>query len=356
MDPNSKVIPLHLHPLGFIESFTHFGADLETLLEGTDINRNMFEQRDVKISYVQQQRLLNNGVKLCNTPGLGLMVGDYFDWSYHGTVGGIMQCAPSLKEAGAALRRYLLMAQPYYCMYVKKPYFFVDSNGLFTNPIRDFATLNNDPDVLTFEMEFRISQTTKIWDACGNKSVPNPAIHLRINYPEPFYGDLYREILPAATITFGCEELSISAHYLFVTEPWRQFRKNAFQRIIDQCEEEFQRTEIEPSYTEKVRWHIYLDFFDANLSLEKISEIMSLSPRALTRKLAHEGTSFRNILHEVKMELTATHLRSSHLSVDAIAELMGFSSASSLRRAIKNWSGNAAGEFRGDVVPMRKRA
>ena len=28
MDAHARVIPLHVHPLGFIESFTHFGADL----------------------------------------------------------------------------------------------------------------------------------------------------------------------------------------------------------------------------------------------------------------------------------------------------------------------------------------
>jgi len=71
-----------------------------------------------------------------------------------------------------------------------------------------------------------------------------------------------------------------------------------------------------------------------------------MTPRRLTRQLALEKTSFRTLMHEVRMELTSHHLRASRLSVDEIAELMGFSSASSLRRAIRNWTGEAAGSVR----------
>lgn len=361
MDPHTKIIPLHLHPMGFIEAFCHFGADLDALLEGTEINKNMFEQKEAKISYAQQKKLLKNGIALCRKPGLGILIGLYMDWSYNGTVGSVVHCAPSLKDAGAALRRYLVVAQPYYQMYVKKPNFYVDAEGMFINPIKDFAT-NDDPCVLDFEREYRITVTARVWDMCGNKSVPKPGVHLRLNYPEPAHLELYKQI-PVESITFGCPEASISAHFGFVTEPWRHFRRNAFQRVMEQCEEEFRQTNIERTYAEKVRWHIYLNYFDTALSLEKIAEVMSLSPRALTRKLANEDTSFRNIHHEVKMEITAYHLASSTLSVDRIAELMGFSSASSLRRAVKNWSGSTAGdlrsgELRGDIemIEHRRRA
>ncbi len=73
MDVNSKVIPLHLHPLGFIEAFTHFDADLGQLLSNTNINENMLSSKDVKISYAQQHQLIKNGIRLCNKPGIGLL-------------------------------------------------------------------------------------------------------------------------------------------------------------------------------------------------------------------------------------------------------------------------------------------
>ena len=59
----------------------------------------MFEMQEVMISYRQFQRLLYNGIHLCQRPGLGLAVGMHFDWSYWGPVGYVVHCSPSLKHA-----------------------------------------------------------------------------------------------------------------------------------------------------------------------------------------------------------------------------------------------------------------
>ena len=77
MDPNAKVIPVHLYPMGFIEGFTRFGAPLDALLRGTGIDRRMLDSGNGRISYAQQGRLIRNGVALCQTPGLGLLIGVY---------------------------------------------------------------------------------------------------------------------------------------------------------------------------------------------------------------------------------------------------------------------------------------
>src|SRR5688572_2981126 len=102
MDTHVRVIPLHLHPLGFIESFTHFGANLTALLHNTGIDRSMLDDRNTYISYAQQRQLVQNGLALCKRPGLGLLVGKHIDWSYYGTVGGVINCSPSLRDAGEA--------------------------------------------------------------------------------------------------------------------------------------------------------------------------------------------------------------------------------------------------------------
>lgn len=347
MDVNSKVIPLHLHPLGFIEAFTHFDADLGQLLSNTNINENMLSSKDVKISYAQQHQLIKNGIRLCNKPGIGLLVGQFIDWSYNGPVGGIVNCSPSLRDAGEAFIRYVMIAQPYYAMYMSKPKYYIDDQGMVVGPIRHFAADNDDAELHLFECEYRLAVSLRLLDMCGNKSVENTDVIVGLQYPEPSYSSIYRD-LPCATVSFDCDQSFIAVHHTFITEPWRLFRKHAFERIITQCEEEFQKAEIETTYTAKVRWHIS-NMFNQQATLEKVAEILALSPRALTRKLAAENTSFRNIMHDVRMELVSYHLQASKLSVEQIAELMGFSGASSLRRAVKNWSGNAVSHLRNEI-------
>lgn len=344
MDIHSKVIPLELHPMGFIEAFTHYGADLDQLLEKTMINRNMLSTKGIKISYQQQSQLITNGIELCNRDGLGLLVGMYMDWSYNGSVGSVVHCSPSLREAGAAMRRYLVIAQPYYAMYVGEPNVYIDENQQLVNPIRFFVNESSNKKLFEFELEYRLAVTLRLIDECGNKNIADPGVHLYLDRPKPAHYALYEQ-LPVSTITFDCEQTAISSHYTFFTETWRELRRPNFDRLMTQCEEELSEAKIETSFSAKVRWHVGL-YFNEQVSLETIAGYLSMTPRALTRKLALEGTSFRNIVHEVRMELTAFHLRSSTLSVDRISEIMGFSSPSSLRRAVKNWSGETAGDLR----------
>ena len=354
MDIFSKVIPLHLHPLGFIEAFLHYGADLGEVLDNTQINENMLGSKDVKISREQQHTLILNGIRSCNKPGLGILVGQFMEWSYNGPVGGIVHCSPSFRAAGDAFLRYVMIAQPHYAMYLTRPRYFIDENGMVIAPNQYFATEAYDPQLYMFEREYRLTVSLRLLDMCGNKAVDNTDVIVGLNYPKPAHAALYDE-LPCTSIEFGKDYSYVGAHHLYVTTPWRQFRKHAFDRIIEQCEEEFLRTNIEQSYTAKVRWHIST-LFTNQVTLEIVAEALGLSPRALTRKLAAENTSFRNILHDIRMEFVTFNLQSSRLSVEEIAEITGFSGASSLRRAIKNWSGNAAGELRNcnkpTVIPI----
>jgi AraC-like DNA-binding protein len=347
MDINSKVIPLHLHPLGFIEAFLQFGGNLGDLLKNTNINENMLTAKDVKISYAQQSQIVLNGIDSCNKPGIGLLVGQTIDWCYNGPVGGVVNCSPSLAEAAKAFLRYVMISQPYYAMYLTAPHVYVDNRGMIVAPLRYFVSEDYDPRLYVFEYEYRLAKILRLWDTCGNKSVENTDVLVGLTCPEPAHSHMYRE-LPCTSVDFNCDQSYVAAHYTFITTPWRLFRKHAFDRIIEQSEEEFQRANIEPTATTQVRWHIST-LFNQQASLEKVAEIMGLSPRALTRKLAAEKTSFRTIMHDVRMEIVSYHLQSSTLSVDEIAEIMGFSGASSLRRAIKNWSGSAVSNIRGEI-------
>lgn len=344
----AKQIPLQLHPLGFVEAFTHFGADLNRLLENTGITPALLSSKAAKISYNQQNQLLRNGIRLCRKPGIGLLVGNYMDWNYNGTVGNVVHCSPSLKDAGEAFRRYLLIAQPYYTMYIHKPNIYIEEGGMVVNPMRHFASPPGDAELNLFEAEYRLAVTLRIYDMCGNKTVADPSVRVKLHYPAPEHTHLYDE-LPCDSVAFDCPESSITAHFEFINKPFRLFRKAAFDRIVAQCEDEFQKADLESTATRKVRWHVSAYFNSApgrQITLEEIAEILAISPRALSRRLAAEGTNFRNILHEVRMEVASHHLRSSRLTVEKIADLMGFSNASSLRRAIKNWTGSSVGEIR----------
>ena len=342
-DIDTRIIPLHLHPMGFIEVFTQLGVSLQALLQGTGITEAMLQARGIKISYTQQQRLVSNALSVCRRPGVGLLVGQMLDWTFYGTVGGVVHCSPTLRDAAEAFRRFIMIAQPYYSVIGRKPSHYIAQGRVF-QPLRTVRSPLEHPALAQFELEFRLASALRIWDTCGNKSVADPSIHVNLAMPEPAHVQMYRS-LPCATLQFGAEESSISGHFTYVIEPFRLYRRQAFDRLIERCEQELAETNLETTHASKVRWHVY-GHFDKQLTLDQVAELMHMTPRALARRLSSEQTSFRAILHEVRMELTSHHLRASHMSVEQLAELMGFSSPSSLRRAIRNWSGTSVSEVR----------
>jgi AraC-like DNA-binding protein len=336
MNAQTPVIPLHLHPLGFIEAFTQLGANLDALLRHTRIDKNTLNSRDILISYAQQRQLIVNGMALCPQPGLGLLVGRQFDWAYYGTVGAAVQCSPSLRDAGEAFLRYQMILQPFYGQHVRKPNVYLDTNNLLVHPLRCFPSPDSNAAQQQFELEFRLAVTLRLWDACGNKAVNDPAVHIGLQYPEPAHVDIYR-LLPCSSLRFNCKQSYLAAHLDFVAQPFRLLRKPIFDRVLEQCEEELQRANSQTSCEAKVRWHLHARFAK-QVSLEQVAQILALTPRTLTRRLADEHTSFRQLLHDVRMEIAAHHLRYSRLCVDKVAELVGFSCAASLQRAMRHWS------------------
>ena len=71
-----------------------------------------------------------------------------------------------------------------------------------------------------------------------------------------------------------------------------------------------------------------------------------LSQRTLRRRLDDEGTSYRKLIDEVRLELARTYLTSTALPVGEIAALLGYDDAANFRRAFKRLQRQSPAEFR----------
>ena len=69
--------------------------------------------------------------------------------------------------------------------------------------------------------------------------------------------------------------------------------------------------------------------------------------RPAWRKLSENGVTYQTLLDQVRRDLAVDYLRNSLLTVEQIAELVGYGEAASFRKALRRWTGKAPGEFRG---------
>src|SRR5262249_51637173 len=104
--------------------------------------------------------------------------------------------------------------------------------------------------------------------------------------------------------------------------------------------------------TDAVRRYLAGGLGDGQPTLEQIAPRLHMSPRTLHRRLEEEGTSFRQVLSEVRRELAARHLSEGRLAIGEIAFLLGFSEPSAFHRAFKRWTGHAPLAWR-ELPPHR---
>jgi AraC-like DNA-binding protein len=72
-----------------------------------------------------------------------------------------------------------------------------------------------------------------------------------------------------------------------------------------------------------------------------VAQQLGMSSRSLTRHLADEGTTFGEILEQVRQRLAARYLADDRMSVQQIAWLLGYSEVAAFNHAYKRWTGTA---------------
>jgi AraC-like DNA-binding protein len=71
-----------------------------------------------------------------------------------------------------------------------------------------------------------------------------------------------------------------------------------------------------------------------------------MSTRAMQRLLKGSGTSFRQLLDEVRNEHARGYLTSTSFSDGEVSFLLGFEDPNSFYRAFRSWNGMSPTEFR----------
>jgi AraC-like DNA-binding protein len=97
--------------------------------------------------------------------------------------------------------------------------------------------------------------------------------------------------------------------------------------------------------------------------LSWVARRLGTSTRTLQRRLASQGTSFAEIVDEVRRVLALRLLAEHGVSIREVGFLLGFSEPKAFRRAFRRWTGKSPRSFRGAqsppvgvVGPSRRRA
>ena len=103
-----------------------------------------------------------------------------------------------------------------------------------------------------------------------------------------------------------------------------------------------------PSFRQAVDNALFDSLARGEPKQERVAAALGVSPRTMVRRLAEEGTSFTELLDDLRRNLACQYLREPGTSIDQIALLLGYSEIGSFTHAFRRWHGVAPSEVKAD--------
>lgn len=104
-------------------------------------------------------------------------------------------------------------------------------------------------------------------------------------------------------------------------------------------------------FAEKVRAHLRLHLRQSTTSREAIADDLNISTRTLSRQLKQEGYSYRELLDDVRLELAKTYLEDATITIEEVAQRLGFSRSSAFITWFRPLGGCTPGEYQRKRIP-----
>ena len=158
------------------------------------------------------------------------------------------------------------------------------------------------------------------------------------------------------TELFGCEVLfnQPASGFRFsesaLDEPFPQANEQLLQMLLDHATPILGGLDKKQLAADQVKNLLRLVLKQQPPSSQMIAEMLGMSSRTLQRKLDEEGTRYKDLLNELRLELALYYLKNTNLSLDSIAYQLGYAEARSFYRSFKLWTGSTAGSYRAGLT------
>lgn len=96
----------------------------------------------------------------------------------------------------------------------------------------------------------------------------------------------------------------------------------------------------------RVYYRLLEGLIEGEPSMDAMAEKLNMSVRSLQRKLKAQGSSYKQLVDDVRKDLAMQYMEQSHMSIGEISYLLGFCHVSNFSRAFKRWSGHSPLEWR----------
>ncbi|XGV97784.1 MAG: AraC family transcriptional regulator [Leptolyngbya sp. BL-A-14] len=319
---------------GILKAAALYGLNVENIMAAADMAPEVLDDVEARVSHELYRNLWQTIASQSRDPFVGLHLAEFIRPATLDVLGYMICYSANLAEAIERVAQY--------------------SRLMHSGCVIRFTVQEQ---VARLTMSFRaeysaIHQVYEQWVLAGmtllyRRSTGVDIVPLKVGFQhsEPIDRSPYQALFQSP-LEFGQPEKVLELDAALLELPLLS-ADPTLSAILDKCAEKAMAAlPNSDSLADQVRQALVANLRSGNASIEAVAERVQFSPRTLQRKLKEEGTSYRDLLDEVRRELSIHYLREEQIAIAEIAFLLGFSSTSAFYRAFKRWMGISPGEFR----------
>jgi AraC-like DNA-binding protein len=336
--PGDKVYPVGKIAT-ILDALAAEGVSPEDALAGVHISKSATSSPAMRVSLNQVLECYRNALQLSHDPHFAHHAGLSFHVSTYGMYGFAILSSMNFRQTMYFAVKYHQLATPLVEISFKEE----RGYGIWTLTPVPHPRIDGSLYKFIVELQFGIILSLHR-DVMGQSFV---ARELHCTYGSPTSASNYREI-------FGCPVLfSQPENRVLFDSTWldgtpKLGNEITYAIILELCNDLMEEFELRVGLAGKVR-EILLANLMRPTSFDNIAKRLEMSTRTLRRKLHEENTSFRKLIGELRMDMAVKYLRDTDLTVEDIAQVLGFRDATNFRHVFRRWTKVAPQQFRNIV-------
>jgi AraC-like DNA-binding protein len=326
-----------LVPVAYADALLSLAEELgvarAALLAGARVKPELLGNPNGRLSFLDFNQLASVALQLCREPALGLVLGQRLNVSTHGILGYAVLSSANLGHAlQFAMKYYRVLGLAYELELVEQGDC-LQLRATESFPMGPLGRFAGEGLLASF---FSIARFLVGEELRGQQ--------VGFAHPAPAYAARYATVFGVAPqFEQPCHWLSLPKAYL--QRPMALANPATVQMCEQQCEALLASLDVQDALLTRVRRLLLArpgDFPD----LDSAARALHTSGRSLRRHLSAMGTSYQQVLDEVRKGLALQYLGTTHLPLFEIANLLGFSDPSNFRRAFRKWTGRLPSDYR----------
>lgn len=324
------------HALALTDLAMRWNVTPETLLADLALVRAQLLEPEARIPLPTFIALVERARRATGEPGLGYYLGLQTRVSAHGYLGFAAMTSSTLREALSLAIQFAPMRTTALSLRLRET---KTTASLIVEPQADLGTAS---DVILTGLMVGFWQ---IGNALIGRELSGTA---DFTFPEPPYFSRFSHLVPRVRFDRPVHQLSFDRALLDATIG--QADPAAQRLALVQCERALAALGASGTFASRVRALV----FDREKrsggvtlrSVEDVARALHLSSRTLKRKLALEGTSYKELALEEKREMAIVLLQNESESIESVADNVGYTDVANFTRAFKQWTGMTPGAYR----------